>query len=473
MSKYCLGILVFLLSLSAHAGLKKIAQDFLGNNSQVKVAESQVSLAELDLESLEMTKNTNLTFDSAYSDSQTESFSAFAVLLRGGGFRQPIKNFNNQLALSKDFDWGGNVTVQHTYQRIKVPGTPMIYGYTQGITYTQNLGEDFFGRTFYLQQEELKLNVDFTKADSENTIQNALLSLVRSYYDAALNKSLVKLQNEAKDRASRRLSLIKRRVRDGLREKVDKIQAEISLYQAQEAVKTAQQNFTSAIEALSTAVHRVVPADEIVGLNDKIFVRTATPKGDVKGNQNLQAFEELAKAREKNLERADKSLIPDISLSIGALNNKFDRSTSEAFQESLWGRPNRELTASLNVSWELGSGPEKIEKTRSLVNYQTSKLQLDRLQKDVYQTEKSIRDQINLLSENLKSSSRRLSLARSALKEYNKLYERGRADLDRLIQAEETLINTEINHVNYLSQRERLVHTLAFLYGDLRGFLTE
>lgn len=462
---------IYLLSSAAFAGLENIAKDFLANNAQVKVAESQVELASLDLRAFELTRNTSLTWNSNRNENKLESFSAFAARFAGGAFRQPIETTEHSLGLSKGFEWGGNLAFDNSYQEITVEGAQKIYGYSQGLTYTQNIGRDFFGSTFSLQKNQLSYNVSFTESSSENTIQNSLLDLVRNYYQAALNKSLVKLQQDAKKRADRRLALIRKRVRDGLREKVDRIQAEISLYRADENVKTAQQNFTSTIEALSTAVHRVVPADEIVGLSDVKFKTTKRPAGNVKGNKNLKALQDQVKATESSLDVADRGILPAVNLEIGARNNNFEPQTGDAFSGGIIGGSNHELRLGVNLSWALGSQPEKVEKTRALVNYNTTRLRLQKFTSDVFQSEKSIKDQISLLSENMESSKKRLELAQTALKEYNRLYARGRADLDQLIQAEETLISTEINHVQYLSQREILLHSLAFLYGDLRSYL--
>lgn len=466
-------VVSLLLTSSAHAGLKNIAKDFLENNAQVKVAESQVNLAQLDLQAFEMTRNTNLTWNSEHNENKLESFSAFAARFAGGAFRQPIETTQHSLSLNKGFEWGGTVALDNSYQEFNVPGAQKIYGFTQGLTYTQNLGRDFFGKSFGLQKDQLAYSLEFTEANSESTIQSSLLELVRNYFQAAQNKALVKLQGEAKVRAERRLALIRRRVRDGLREKVDRIQAEISLFRADENVKSAQQNFTSAVEALSTSVHRVVPADEILSLSNDAFKMTSVPQGKVQGNQNLKALTEQVKATEAGLEVADKAILPQVNVQVAARNNNFDPQTGDAFSEGLIGGANHEFRVGLNLTWALGSQPEKVEKTRALVNHQTTKLRLEKLTSDVFQSEKSIKDQINLLTENLESSKKRLELAKAALKEYNRLYSRGRADLDQLIQAEETLITTEINHVQYLSQREVLIHSLAFLYGDLRNFLLQ
>lgn len=468
-------IFIFGLKLitPSYASLKNLAQSFLENNSQVKVAESQVKLAEIDLQAFEITRNTNFTLSSNYNENSLESFSAFAARFAGGSFRQPIERTSHAANVSKGFNWGGDLTFENTLEQIRVPGAPTIYGFTQSLVYTQNITRNFFGKSFYLQRDGFLSSLAFTEADSENTIQNALFQLVSDYYQAALNKSLVDLQNDAKKRALQRLNLIKRRVKDGLRERVDQIQAEISLFQADESVKSAKQSFTSSVEALSTAVHKPVSETEIIGLNEKAFAKTKLPKGTVEENKNVVALLEQVKATKARLTNADRNILPDVNFEVGATNNRFNDKTETAFSEGLIGGVNHEFRVGLNLTWAYDSLPEKVEKTRAMVNHKTSELRLERLNQDVLQTEKSIRDQIGLLDENLKSSTQRLKLANAALDEYNRLYSRGRADLDQLISAEETLINTEINHVRYISQRETLVHSLSFLYGNLRTFLTE
>jgi len=469
--KYLLLSVVCVYSFSSQASLHKLAVDFLGNNADVKVAESQVDLAKLDVAAFELTRNTTLGWNSSYTDASLESFSAFAARFAGGAFRQPFQTTEHTLSLSKGFEWGGDLTFDNTYSEITVPGAQKILGFSQGLTYIQNIGNDFFGKNFKNRKEELQNTVGFASANSENSIQQSLIQLVQNYYNASLNKSLVKLQSEAKQRAEQRLRLIKRRVKDGLRQKVDRIQAEISLYQADEAVKSAKQNFTSALESLSTSVHREVTENEVLGLIDSSFKGTIQPSGQVENNQTLKALKSQVKASQSGLERADMSLLPAITLEAGVRNNNFDPATSEAISGGLFGQVNDEVRLALNVSWALGSQPERVEKTRALVNFNTNKLRKEKLQSDVVQSEKSIKDQIKLLTVNLDSAKSRIKLAKRALAEYNRLYGRGRADLDQLIQAEETLINTEINYVQYHSQRERLVHSLAFLYGSLRKFL--
>ena len=469
--KVLFSFILFLSLQNAFANLQSLAKDFLLNNSEVKVAESRVELANLNLKSFEFSRNTSFNFESNRNENKLESFSAFAAQFAGGAFRLPIESNSYSLGISRAFSWGGNASIANQYQEITAQGARKIYGFTQRFSYSQNLSRDFFGKNFSLEKDALSFNIESTKARSENEVQGQLFNLVQTYYNAALQKALVKLQSEAKSRAGRRLNLIKKRVKDGLREKVDFIQAEISFYRSEESVKTAQQNLAAAIEGLSTSVHRKVTDEDVVSLISEKFKLRDKPLGEANKNHNLKALSEQLKVAKADLKRAKLNLLPDITLDLAANNNNFDPEAGDAFSDGRLGGPNREFSVGLNLSWALGGTPQAVEETRALVNLKTNEIQLEKLGKNVLQTEKSIKNQISLLDTNLDSSKKRMTLAGAALKEYNRLYARGRADLDQLIRAEETLINTEINHVQYLSQREILVHSLAFLYGNLRQFL--
>jgi outer membrane protein TolC len=463
-------VLVFHSSLS-FASLAGLAKDFLESNSDVIVARSQVKLARLDYEAFDLQTNTNLSLGTSYNDNSLESFSAFAAQFAGGAFRLPIRSTEHTIGLGKSFSWGGELAFDNSVQSLKAQGARSIYGFSQGLTYTQSLGRDFLGRGFKKRLDELSLGLKFSESNTEQTIQARLLELVQSYFDVSLNKSLVKLRSEAESRAQRRFVLIKRRVRDGLREKVDKIQAEISLFQAKENVSSAKQNLTSALELISTAVHRRVSSDEVISFIEPSYKRTSNPRGEIQGNNNLKALQDQLKATKAGLDRADFNLIPEVTFQAGVRNNNFDPQLSNSFSDGSFTGNNEEVALSLNVVWALGSKPERVEKTRALVNYNTTRLRLEKFAQDTLQSERSIQDQIVILDKNILSAKRRLGLANQALGEYNKLYSKGRADLDQLISAEETLINTEVNYIQYLALRERLIHGLAFLYGNLKSFM--
>lgn len=100
-------------------------------------------------------------------------------------------------------------------------------------------------------------------------------------------------------------------------------------------------------------------------------------------------------------------------------------------------------------------------------------MEVDKLKLNFLKSEESLLTQIDLLEKNLVSVKSRKDLALVALQEMTKLYNRGRADLDQVIRAEESLINTEKSFVQYLAQREGLIYKLASLYGTLEEYLTK
>ena len=455
------------LTFSSYASLNNLAKEFLERNSIVAEAKSQIVLAQLDIEAWDNSKTTSLSWNSNYNNNALESYSAFAAQFAGGAFRFPIEMHTHGITVGKDFSWGGNLSFENTYNQIQAEGTQRIYGFTQGLTFTQNIGRDFFGQNYKLQGKSLEESLKASESQSKNEIEQSLLNLINSYYSASLNKSMVKLQTEAQKRAKRRLDLIQRRVKDGLREKVDLIQAEISLLTAQESVKSANQSLISNLESISTAVHREVTKDDVTGFTEDSFQVHLVQMGDVNENLNLQTLEYQLKSLEKNLKSKGNDLLPDINFQASVKNNNYDPNMGDGIWGGTFGKPNDEVAVGFNVVWPFGSKPQKVEETKARVQFETAKLKRDRMAIDVIQIEKSIRDQISVLEENLKSSKSRMSLAQRALDEYTGLYGRGRADLDQLIAAEETLIQTQINHVQYQSQREQLTYQLSFLYGKL------
>lgn len=465
--KKFLVLLTFFHSVFAHAGLNQLAREFLERNSIVAEAKSNIILAQLDIESWSASRTTTINWISDYNNNSLESYSAFAAQFAGGAFRQPIEIQTHGLTLSKEFNWGGSLSFENTFNAIEAQGTQKIYGFTQGLTFKQNIGRDLFGRNFKIEGEALESTLKASTFKSQNDIDQSLLNLINNYYSASLYKSLVDLQNEALKRAQRRLDLIKKRVRDGLRERVDMIQARISLLKARESVKSARQNLISNLESLSTAVHRNVDNSDIIGLTEKRFKAHQVVQGEVKDNLNLKTLEFQVEALGKSLKSRENNLLPEINFQASLKNNNYDPGMGEGIRGGTFGKPNDEVAVGVNLTWPIGGKPQKVEETRARVQYETAKLKKERLAIDIVQIEKSLVDQVKVLEENLKSSNLRIKLADNALEEYTKLYERGRADLDQLIAAEETLIQTQINHIQYQSQREQLSYQLSFIYGDL------
>ena len=460
-------ILLFLLGITCfqtHASLLKISKEYLQNNSDILVSATKVETAQFDYESFLLTKTWNLNYNFNKTDGNLESASTF--------LSTDSTSSSHILSLSKDTEWGGTFSLNNTLSSYETSLSPTTtYGFNQGVSYKQNLGRDFLGRSFQKSKEATASNAHMAKVNHDETIQTGLLKLSQSYFSSALNKSLVKLQKEAKQRAIKRLNLIKRRFKDGLRERVDLYQAEIAVFNQDEQIKAAQIRLKSSLESLATSLHREVSGEEIQGFLEKKYKVKEAPKGEITANKNVELLKETIKINQSSYDKAGYSLAPAVSLTLGYDTNEYDVGRGTAINDgSLQGDKNQ-TTVAINLTWPLGSRPQRIEKAKALLELETSKKRLQKIEKNLTEVERSLEDRLLMLNKNIDSVLKRRDLAKKALREYNKLYSRGRADLDQVIRAEETLINTEVSYVNYLSQREEIIHAMAYLFGNLKDYM--
>ncbi len=458
---------LFGLSFSTQASLRKMADELIKNNSSLMTSKAQAELGALNYESLVLTKTWNLNYGLNHTDSALESISSGTV------YSSPSQTTFHTLNLSKDFQFGGNLSFGSSLSKREGQGALPFYSFYQELAYTQSLGRDFFGQSFRKELEKSRLNRYLAKVSYQEDIQRSLLNLVETYTLAGLNLALVELQKEAVGRAFKRLKLIRRWVRDGLRRKVDLYQAEAGFYDQQEKMKSAKLQLEASLERLATSLHRKVSPGEVLSLRKARFKGRRQPRGDWLSNKNLIALEQQQKISQSILEKSRFALLPKIDLTAGYKTNEIDLQRSTALREGKLGGSRDQTSLVLNFSWPLGSLPQSIEKAKARLNLETSKKRLEKTRYNLKESERALKNQIALLDKNIISVKRRLKLSAKALREYNKLYGKGRADLDQVIRAEETLIGTEVSYVNYLAQRERLVHNLSYLFGQLKSFILE
>lgn len=455
-------------SFSSNASLKQMTKEYLDNNSDILKSKAKADSSFLGISSYEAQKSWSLTYAGTKEKDNLESVSAFST--------RDTSTTNHILSLGKGFNWGGNFSLNNTLLKYDSPSlrNPK-NGFQQGFSYTQDLGANFLGRSYFSELDSIKEEYQSTKASIDHALQASLYSFALSYSQAKLNLSLLKLQEAALDRAKRRKELIRRRVRDGLKEKVDLIQARIELLSAEEQVKSAEMQRRSSLETLSNALHRNVTRNDVEPFDAKKLNFESIPAGSSAGNLEIQSLESKAKALNLTKESVDYSFWPTINAGITYNTNDFDDQKSTALDEgSLLGSRNADETIfSLNLVWSIGSESQKIARALNNIDLKVTEMETKKLKINFLKTEESLLSQLELLEKNLVSVKERKSLTQSALKEMTKLYNRGRADLDQVIRAEESLINTERNFIQYLAQREGLVYKLASLYGTLEEYLTK
>lgn len=448
--------------------MQELVKEFLENNSEVLKSKAKKESSFLGISSLKAQKTWSLAYSGTKEKDSLETVSAFST--------RNTSTTNHLLSLGKDFNWGGNFSLNNSLLKYNSPNlSSPKNGFQQGFSYTQDLGANFLGRSFYSEIQAAEEDYETSKASINRSLQASLYSFALSYSQAKLNFSLLKLQEAARDRAKRRRELIRRRVRDGLKEKVDLIQARIELLSAEEQVKSAEMQRNSSIESLSNSLHRNVTRVEVEDFDAKKLNLESIPSGDAAGNLEILTLESKRKSLKSTQARVDYSFWPSINAGLAYNVNDFDNQNSTAISEGnlLSSRNADETIFSLNLSWAIGNENQKVTKALNNIDLRVTEMESSKLKLNFLKTKESLLSQIDLLEKNLISVKQRKELTESALNEMTKLYNRGRADLDQVIRAEESLINTERNFIQYLAQREGLIYKLASLYGTLQEYLVK
>lgn len=456
----------FIQSSFASSSVSKMAQEYLSSNIQVIQAKASSKLSRYDFDILAATKTWSLSYADSYSDSSLEnSFISFAS--------PPKVTKSHTFGLAKDFNWGGKLTLENSLSSFETKGvgSVSISGFSQGLVYSQDIGQNFLGRKFYKKLEIAQSNYKVTDYESSDAISDGLRKFMNIYSVARLNKSLKYLQYKAFLRAKKRLRLIKKRVRDGLRERVDMYQAKSAVISQEEKNENAKLNLITSMEQLSTLLHRKVGDHEIDAYKLIVSKFKNYPKGSLENNLKVKGLEERKKLLAVSFNDADDSILPKASIIARYSTNDFANTNSDAFSNGTFGNSQKEVAVALNLSWNIGSRLEKIEKVQSHIRLKTASQNLTKSKANVVEVENSIKKQIVLFNKNIKLVGERVLLANKTLKEFNRLYKRGRADFDQVIRAEEDLINTEITFAGYLVKRDSLTYELAHLYGTLNEYL--
>lgn len=454
----------FCFVFSAHADFTKIAKEWDQQNINVMANKAEIDLKTYDYERVGFQRTWNLSYEYDFSDNNLET-SPLAFI--------PISSSteSHTLSLSKGFDWGGtfafnNFLSSTDYGTTTSLAIPKYYHFNQGFTYTQSLGADFLGRVYKKEKEVAAENVHLAKLEYDEKREEGLFTLLQRYTRASLNKSLIKFQGEAKARADKRLNLIRRWVRDGLRERVDLFQAQAAALAAEENVKLAEIELDQALQQLGTSLHRDVTGGEVNSLvDDEVMTKNMT--FEVEENKNLKVLQSRMRIFKERLKQADFSVMPTIELELGWRSNDFDAARGTAISNGSFVDDNDEKSVGISVTWPIGSLAQKAQKEQAAINLNLAQKRFETFNRDLAEIRESLKSQLTTLERNIASIKNRIDLNKKSLKEYNRLYNRGRADLDQVIRAEETLINSEISLIRQQAEFEQRYGELSYLNGTL------
>lgn len=461
-----------LFTMTATLGnVRELSRELLSKSQDIKASKDNIELSKLEFKDIELQLAPKLGASYQYSKDELENFSGFGASISGGVVKFPLVSKVSSLSLSKDFSWGGSLSFENSLRQSELLGLTPVYGFFQTLSYEQDLFKNFFGRQFQNKVLSGEHNLLATKYKSQFDIDNALYLFTNDYLSAALAKKQIDFQKESIKRTKKRVALTKKRVRDGLSERVDLVQARVSLLNQEELLITRKRELEASLDSLSRRLHRRVDKSEVIDLNEGDLIPSSVPQVDLtKTNQILELKERLEQIKiDHKISQND--IYPELKLNASVQNNDYDAHRSNSFSNGTIGNENKEVRVGINLSWTIGSIAEKnksaqLEIQKNLQAYQLGKTTVN-LEKEINFLVK----QINLLADSYSLSKRRVKLNKSALNEYEKLYRKGRADFDQVIQAEERLLTTLSDALTSFINREKAIYKMAFIGGDLDSFM--
>ncbi|EQC46946.1 outer membrane efflux protein [Bacteriovorax sp. Seq25_V] len=446
------------ISLSSFANLNQFVKEYLSTSNEIKSSSFAYEYQKLLLE-LELDKRP-LVFSLA-SEKSTSNLITTPLNLNP----TEEKTMTHSASLSKDFIWGGEFSI--TGSLYDYDAASDYKSFSQEVSYTQDIGRNFFGRNEFLSKEVKQLEVTFQDKTFDNIKSKSLLDFIAKYIDVKKEVTFFELQKQALDRAQRRLKLIKRQVKDGLKERVDLYSSESGYRYQKEQVEQKRASLLVAKKNFETKLERNVSLDSFPPYEVKKLRLEEVPAGEFEDNFDIQAIKSKLIYLEKNYESADNSVFPIVKLSASYKTNSINTAQDSPISDGSFGADNSAKAIGLTVSIPIGFDVEK--NARSQANLAKMKAEYDYklLKVQVMKKIEQIKVRLLALDRNIDSVADRYELSKKTVDEYNKLYNKGRANLDTVLRAEEELIQTEQAFVQYNVQRELEVYSLYDLYGKL------
>lgn len=462
-------LFICLLPLSAQSSLKNLTSEFLQKNTQIKTYKANFDLATLNHQLITDQRVLGMEYKGTLSNNNLDSNSVFN--------NQNVKYTAHELGFSKGFNWGGTLGFTNSLEKTDrskwnttlLGSTPVnTYEFSQTLSYSQNLGKNFFGRDHYREIDESFHSMEMNKLLSKYQTQEKLIEFYGTYLNAWEKKELLRINDEALKRAIRRVKLIRKRVRDGLSLKAENYIATNLELQAKEDHDLARNNLTEALNNLSILVHRNVNIREILNLAPKSILR---PAQGYSNNYRVQMMENKKEMNIASIDRAEYGYWPDLSLAASYTTNAVDAKQSEAFSDGTLDGDKDETAFVLSLSYPLDLSLQKTALAKSKVSAMLTDLELKNLKTNLTYTERSIKERLSLIASNVESAKKRVEVLKKAIDSFERLYKLGRVNIDRLLDQEDALSSAERVLISFIKSEQMILANQALLASSVDKFL--
>ena len=253
------------------------------------------------------------------------------------------------------------------------------------------------------------------------------------------------MQEKALERANKRLSLVKRRVSDGINLKADLFRAQSTQIFQEEQLDQARQEFNQSIYFLSNLLHRKVLPNEVgtaksIESDTKVFSLVSK---FAKSELLINSKKLLADSQELDRNLKARKMMPELNLAMLYQTNDFDPNSTNVLENGNLSGDRNTVSVGFTFTYNFGRVSERAELTQSEINHNQALHELSAAHQNIKERKTMLQSNIKLSEQNIRKATKRVNLSASIIQEYLKLFSLGRVTLDQVIQAEEDLINSQ------------------------------
>jgi len=450
-----------IFSFSANASLQTLVREFLEQNYFLKANFQNIKEAHQIYEKLWASRTWWLDIEGGYQNNQQNDLFLQSALDRFKGTFSKLK-----MEVKSDFSWGGRFSFDNQFFLHQ-----WLIQLNQGVSYSQDLGKNFFGQSFFQEIKMSRIMESETQALVNRENQKLLLKFFQLYNLSRLDKTRISLHKRAQVRAVKRKKHVAKRVDAGLLEKVDLYKSKMNVISQEQAMRRAQVTLANSIEGLSGLLNRQVKEDEI---NSFIFKNLHIEKdmpGDTGDNFALAELKQEKFKIVEKLKKIDYSFIPQIRLDLTYKSiGEISRESQDIF-EGVLGTPSYVYGASVKFFMPWGFEPEKVEQATARIQQNKNLYMINGLKYELKYREIAQKRKLKILRNNINAGIEKRQLAYKALNFQNNLYFHGRTELDMVLISERDIVITEIGLAEFLTRLESNLAELAQIYGKLKEWI--
>jgi len=468
-SRYIL-ILLSLLSFSANANLVPMVRELIQNNFGIVASKNKIERSKNEIEAY----YAKMPWSFFYKGSATQDKRDYLIDF----VNYNAEFWNNEVGIEKPFMWGGDfkyriyTSNQYRYETnaaVRAGEPAKVYELLQNFNYVQDLGKNFFGREEYKDIEIREKNEENSVAGSDLEIESKVLEFFRAYIDVRLLKTVVIIEKNATARTSERVIVIDRMVKNGLRLKVDLLEAKYQQVEYEENYKRALVSLGNALENISNLLHREVKEDELLPLEpfQKILPLTLESRGEILENKDVKYLGTQIEVLGANLEKINYGFFPELNIEGDYLTNAIEPSRTAARQKGFFGGA-YEAKGFINLKWPLGYPEKETDRIRASIDLNTLQVEKNSKINNLKNSEKYLFYRLKFLEDVLTLGKKRWDISKEVVKNYDQLYSQGKTGILESLTAEENRIFTERAYMLNLAEREKLFASLGFIWGRLK-----